>query len=119
LAQLGGPNSSSAKNNDMVKEMVKKLKDTSNNLQRLVNDNIDKEKALAALLAINDKLEKALRPFVKADEDSDDEDSNSSDEDTDTADTDDDELFRKNYIERGTCAVNRDQSQSNLTRCRA
>jgi hypothetical protein len=118
LAQLGGPNSSSAKNNDMVKEMVKKLKDTSNNLQRLVNDNIDKEKALAALLAINDKLEKALRPFVKADEDSDDEDSNSSDEDTDTADTDDDELFRKNYIERGytsdTAPRARGRSTSNL-----
>jgi hypothetical protein len=40
---------------------------------------------------------------VKAEmDDSDDEESNSSDEDTDTADTDDDELFRKNYIERGT-----------------
>eukprot|EP00029_Vermamoeba_vermiformis_P001248 TRINITY_DN11417_c0_g1_i1.p1 TRINITY_DN11417_c0_g1~~TRINITY_DN11417_c0_g1_i1.p1 ORF type:complete len:629 (-),score=219.47 TRINITY_DN11417_c0_g1_i1:72-1958(-) len=118
LAQLGGPNSSSAKNNDMVKEMVKKLKDTSNNLQRLVNDNIDKEKALAALLAINDKLEKALRPFVKADEDSDDEESDSSDDDTDTADTDDDELFRKNYIERGytsdTAPRARGRSTSNL-----
>ncbi len=53
----------------------------------------------------NVDVAQALRPFVKADEDSDDEESDSSDDDTDTADTDDDELFRKNYIERGTYSI--------------
>ncbi len=54
---------------------------------------------------------------MKADEDSDDEESNSSDDDTDTADTDDDELFRKNYIERGTYSIKLTNHTISLAAC--
>jgi gas vesicle protein len=98
-----GPNVSPtvATQNDLVKEMIPKMKETSKKLQQLVNENIDNEKALKSLLELHDKLEKILAPLLPPEAKDNENSEEETDDDDDVNEPEDpefEEAFRQQYI---------------------